>query len=405
MKKENDKDFEERFEKRRKRARKKELFSALLLLLPPCILACGLLFASIYTRGLSFFFLYFILPMFYTVEKRIRCLVSGIGNPKFSYADGYRAFFQENQAGIFGVIFSLIGSFVIGRIRYFLRYSIRVPLLNCFPAAKTAFKAIQEAYAAGDAQNLTLVINQNRGGLCQPLSIVASLIFFLPIFYLFFNIDRNLSNHYVATIVLPDIDKNISSGQARNLAKGSFASFTAGFRRKKYFTKNWPYLVGYALVYGLTIFGVSNIETNNSNLVLLIRRITPRVGFLLFLFLNVFILINSYAVIEESQERILNSLPPTRKVSIYQTYCNPNYIHGEESARRGCFVPADQGSGSNEFYSPFNESNPFAPDPENTKPEYKPEDNPQKPEAKSTRDEDPIGGVFDFTKDKKDDDK
>ena len=158
-------------------------------------------------------------------------------------------------------------------------------------------------------------------------------------------------------------------------------------------------------MYGLTIFGVSNIETNNSNLVLPIRRITPRVGFLLFLFLNVFLLINSYAVIEESQERILNSLPPTRKVSIYQTYCNPNYIHGEESARRGCFVPADQGSGSNEFYSPFDQSNPFAPNPENTKPEYKPEDNPQKPEAKSTRDEDPIGGVFDFTKDKKDDDK
>lgn len=404
-----DKEFEERFDKRRKRARKKELLNVFLRLLLPSFLACILLYLSVYTMGLSLIFVYFVLPMFYTVEKRIRCLVSGIGNIKFSYGDGYRAFFQGNRGGIFGVIFSVIGSFVLGLFRYLLRYTAMVPLLEAFPASKVAYQAIQEAITKGDPQNLTRVVSQNLSGLCQPLSILAAIIFYLPIFYFFFSVDSSLSNHYLACVVLPDIDSNISAGQAKNLSRGSFGSFTAGFRTKKYFSKNWPFFVLYTILYGLTTFGISNIQTGISNLVPLIRMAPPLIGFFLYCFLNVFILINAYSVIEESQDLVLNSLPPTRKVSIYQTYCNPDYIHGEESARRGCFIPADQGNGaSSSYYSPFNNNNPFGQNPFASPRDNQNQDPPESEEKKleenrNPQDEEPTGGVFDFTKDKKDD--
>ena len=119
--------------------------------------------------------------------------------------------------------------------------------------------------------------------------------------------------------------------------------------------------------------------------------------------LNVFVLINCYSLVEESQDIVLSTLPPARKVSIYQTYCNPNYVHGEESAARGCFIPADQGTGAGQFYSPFDHPEDFFTQKEEEKKDST-EGNPNPQEPKPD-DSEPSGGVFDFTKDKKDSEK
>lgn len=398
-----DKDFRERINKRRKRARKKELFTLVLLLLLPAFLACLILFSSLYSFRISLLLIYFLLPMFYTIEKRIRCLVSGIGNPKFSFADGYKAFFKSNRGGVFGVISSFFSAFCIGLASYLLVYRVSTPLINAFPAANVAFQNIKDAMADGDRQKLSLAINQNRASLSQPLSIRIGIIFFLPIPALFFGIDRNLSNHYLSGIVLPDIDNNISAAQARSLCRGSYGAPTASLRRKKFFSRNWPYFLLYSLVYGLSLYGVTTIRVTDSSLVPLIRRITPMVSLFFAFLLNVFVLINCYSLVEESQDIVLSTLPPARKVSIYQTYCNPNYVHGEESAARGCFIPADQGTGAGQFYSPFDHPEDFFTQKEEEKKDST-EGNPNPQEPKPD-DSEPSGGVFDFTKDKKDSEK
>ena len=67
--------------------------------------------------------------------------------------------------------------------------------------------------------------------------------------------------------------------------------------------------------------------------------ITPTIACFYGLLLSFFVLYNNYAVIEEYSPAFLETMVPELKMMIYQTYNNPNYRHGEESALRGCYVP------------------------------------------------------------------
>ena len=67
-----------RVAERRKRAFKKSLFINLALLLPPILLTIVIVLTALSTYILSLCLLYFILPMFYTVEKRLRYDIAGI---------------------------------------------------------------------------------------------------------------------------------------------------------------------------------------------------------------------------------------------------------------------------------------------------------------------------------------
>ena len=87
------KELKEKIKLRRKKGCRKEHWMTLLYFLPPAICLMGVILVASYSMFLSFALLFFILPMLYTVEKRIRISISGIGSMKFSYKDGYRGFF------------------------------------------------------------------------------------------------------------------------------------------------------------------------------------------------------------------------------------------------------------------------------------------------------------------------
>ena len=106
-----DKDYKLRVNEFRKRGLNKNLFTNILFLLLPAFLMMCVFLVSFYSFVISFFAIYFILPMFYTAERKIYYSLTGIGKPDFSYKDGYAAFFTERKGGIFGVISSLLLSF------------------------------------------------------------------------------------------------------------------------------------------------------------------------------------------------------------------------------------------------------------------------------------------------------
>ena len=85
-------------------------------------------------------------------------------------------------------------------------------------------------------------------------------------------------------------------------------------------------------------------------------RLAPSLSLFYGFLLDYFCLMNEYCILEESQSLLLSRMPEQMRFSVYQTYCSPNYIHGEESAARGCFVPAPTYRQEHPFSSPF--SNP-----------------------------------------------
>ncbi|MFA6860948.1 MAG: hypothetical protein WCR56_00955 [Bacilli bacterium] len=389
------KELDTKVAERQKRIFHKRTLINVLLLLPPTLALQVLLVCAISTYSASLFLIYFILPMFYTVEKRICYDVSGIGKPDYTYADGYKAFFNSSQGGIFGVIISIVQGLMLIMLFYLLLQLSFGSIVNCFPEASSTYNDL-----------ITLVNNQNTtyeeslnfilaygGTLSRPLTIVIGLIAFAPVgFVLFFGINSNLDNHYLCTIVLPDIDKNISSSQARSLSKGSFGRLFTGTRLAKTFKYNWPYYVAFTVIYGLLLYGFSFLQVNNAYLLPILVSAVPALSIFFAIILDYFCLFNEYCIIEEGSPIVLERMPSSMKDSIYQTYCSKHYVHGEESAIRGCFVPGPTFNEANPFSSPFenadNTPKASAPKPEEDKPE-----------------EQPTGVVIDLTKDEHKDNK
>ena len=335
--------LKEKYQTRRKRALEKSVFKNMALLLPPSLLIAALLMVSFYTYGVSLLLTYFILPMFYTVERRLRFDLTHIGKKDFNYGDGYKAFFQSNKGGIFGVSMSVVLALAV---LLFLSGSVGmvVPhIVNNFAEAKSVFEDLLAMYSDVNLNpiDLNTYILQNGYHLTRPLTIYVGLIAFIPIFIIvFIFITNNLSNHYLCGVVLPDIDLNISASQARSVARGSFGRGTSTFRLKEQFRLNWPLYVLFALLYGIGLYGASFITTDNTYFVLFVMMIVPCSALIVAIYINYFCLMNNYVVIEENQDMILASIPAPMRTSIYQTYNAREYIHGEESLARGGFVPA-----------------------------------------------------------------
>ncbi len=338
----NDKDFKMRVNELRKRGLNKSIFENIALLILPSFLMIAVFFVSLYSFILSLFAIYFILPMFYTVERRICFSLTGIGKANFSYADGYSAFFKEKKGGIFGMISTLLLSFSLFLLSDVIFMNAFPNIVSLYPESVDVFQKIGQMYQNPYQNNnefLTYVF-ENLHALTRPLTILFSICLFLPAFVaLFFTVPSNLSHHYLATIVLPDIDKNISASQARSLAKNSFGRPINGSRIKYNFLYNWPYMIAFTLLYGLSTYLTSLIQTNNSYVTILIILITPTVSLLYGLILQYFCILNNYAVVEALAPSLLTLLPEPMKNYISQAFKNPQYIHGEETSYRGAFVP------------------------------------------------------------------
>lgn len=338
----NEKDFKLRVNELRKRGLNKSIFVNLALLLLPSFLMIVVFFISLYSFILSLFAIYFILPMFYTVERRICFSLTGIGKADFSYADGYSAFFKEKKGGIFGMIITLLLSFSLLLLSFVVFMNAFPNIVSLYPESLDVFQKIGQMYQ-NPYQNSTeffTYVMDNLHYLTRPLTILFSICLFLPMFVaLFFSLPSNLSHHYLATIVLPDIDKNISASQARSLSKNSFGRPINGLRIKYNFLYNWPYMIVFTLLYGVSTYLTSLIQTDNSYVTILVILITPALSLLYGLILQYFCILNNYAVMEVLAPNLLTLLPEPMKIYISQAFKNPQYIHGEETSYRGAFVP------------------------------------------------------------------
>ena len=377
---------------RRKKIYTKDIFVDLLLLLPPVILEMGIALLSSISFFLSVFLTYFVLPMFYTVERRIANRISGIGSNRFSYADGYKAFFQQRAGGIFGIILSLVGSFALALLFNFLLSSSFPSLCSAFDGAREVYDHIYETISSTgiiDYRQFSSYIAENIHALSQPLTIFLGCILFVPSFYFFFYcINTNLSDHYLASIVLPDIDLNISASESRGLSRGSFKRFLFRKRLSYALRQNWPFYLIYALLYATTLYLFSMVKAVNAATLNLLMFATPSLSILYGCVLSYFCLANEYSTLEVIANDLLTLLPAPLKTSVYQTYINPNYIHGMESEVRGCFVP------SSESYDSRTENtyqNPYTTD--SWKDTKNKEDSSQEP-----KDSDVQFGMFDFSK-------
>lgn len=326
---------------RRKKCLDKSFSKDFLYLILPTVLVMGLFFASLYSFIISLLLVYFVLPMFYTVEKRIRAKISGIGNKNFSYKDGYKAFFVEKKGGVFGAISASLLGFSFFLLSILIVSNFTGLIFNCFPNSKESYAKVLELLQTGALnEDIYSYIFAHTDSFTRPTSVIVSLSLFLSLFAIFFYmIPDNLVNHYLATIVLPDIDNNISAAQARSLAKGSFARALFGKRIKFGFILNWPYYLSFIILYGVSTYLTSLINTNNPYLFALIIILTPTIAIFYGIFLMYMCLINDYVVIEELAPYLNSLLPEAMKISIYQAFNNPQYIHGEETAIRGSFIP------------------------------------------------------------------
>ena len=190
-----DANYTQRLKERKKRALGKNLFFNLLLLIPPLLCLAIIILTALVTFSLSLFLIYFILPMFYTVDKRLRYNISGIGKPDFSYADGYKDFFTASKGGIFGVIMTIFSAVAFILLFYLIFSATLEPLINCFPDASTVWKdavALMNQEQIDEAVNL---LQDNIVFLVPPITIFCGIIGFIPSLYvIFYAINNNLNN-------------------------------------------------------------------------------------------------------------------------------------------------------------------------------------------------------------------
>lgn len=388
----------ESIKERRKKLYTKDIFVDLLLLIPPILVETGIVLVSLTTYSVSLFLTYFVLPMFYTVERRISAKISGIGNAKFSYVDGYKSFFQQRAGGIFGVILSLVGMFALALLFYFLLSPSFPSLCNAFDGARDVYDHIYDVTSSSgtiDYKAFIEYLSSNIHYLSKPMSIMVGCIMFVPTFYFFFYcISTNLCDHYLASIVLPDIDLNISASESRGLSRGSFKRFLFKKRMIYALKQNWLFYLIYALLYAATLYLFSNISAFNGPTMNLLILATPSISILYACILNYFCLANEYATLEVIADDLLTALPSPLKSSIYQTYINPSYTHGMESEVRGCFVPSSESY--NDFKSTY--QNPYTDFSSAAKPEQEETKSKDETTPKDEKETDIQFGVFDFSK-------
>ena len=383
-------DFKQRFHERRKRAYQQGLWFNLLLLFPPVVLTAAIFLVMYYSFFLSALLSILILPMFYTVDKRLRHSINGIGNKDFSYMDGYRSFFKENKMGYFGIILSFFLSLGSALLISLILAPATSQIMNIYPDCKSMYDHFKELLNNGALLNeISDFLVENGALMSKPLTILNGVIFFVPIFlFLFYFINENLDHHYISSIVLPDLDKNVSTSQARALAKASYGRGIYGYRQIQRWKNNWPFYLAFTIIYGGLVYANTLITIDNFFLLPIVVMLAPITGMMVGIYLSYFAKINEYAVIEESQDILLSTIPESMRISIRQTYNSPIYIHGEESAIRGPFIPEPSYSHAQEQQEVFI---------------YEP-DNESKEEKKESPKQENIGGVYDFSKTQKGED-
>lgn len=310
------------------------------MLFLPSFLMCLILLSSVFTYGVSILLTYFVLPMFYAADCRLRHAITGIGKEKFSYIDGYKAFFQSNKGGIFGVFLTVAAAIGILLVMLFALGTAIPGIVSCFPESQDAFKEMLGLISDFSLmrKDMTRFLIERGYEMVRPFTIYIGLSMFLPmVFIIFFGVNENLSYHYISTVVFPDLDLNIPSSQSRSVARVFSRGFNA-YRLKRSFFMNLPFYLVFAILYGFSLWGVSYIRVGNSRDAIFTSLIVPAFAIISGAILNYCCMMNNYCMIEADQAELRESMPVAMRTSVYQTYSSKEYIHGEESKKRGCFV-------------------------------------------------------------------
>lgn len=341
-----------RINKRKKALNAKDHLKNILLLVLPSFLV-SILFAlsiglSIYSRFFSFALLSLIilaLPMFYTVDYRLRAITYNFDKKDLNYIDGYNRFFLFKQLGLFGVISSALYSLMLVLVFYLIFFRSFSLFCSPFPNSQEAFDKISLAIQNETNNNLIDTITTNLPLLIKPGIVLTSTIFVIPLsLMIFYFLASNLSDHYLATIVLPDIDLNLPAAQSRGLSKASFKRYLRSYFLRLKLRVNWPIYLIFILIYiGLTFIFVSIPYSENLNLFLVPIFIcsVPITTLFIGLILNYFCLVNEYLIADEISPMLHTLLPKDIKDSIRSTFKNPEYKHGLETVFRKAFFPDD----------------------------------------------------------------
>ena len=325
------------------------LLKDLLLLLIPIFFMMILFFMTILTYGMSLLLIYFVLPMFYAIDKRVRYDLNGIGTRKITFLDGYKAFFQSNKGGIFGVTLTVLAALGLCLL-FSVIVGISIPnIVSCFPEAQSTFLDLMGKFSVGHTPRLEMMefVLENLYKLTRPLTVYVGVSFFIPIFYvIFFGVDENLVFHYISSILFPDLDLNVSSSQARSVAKSFSRGFT-GYRLSETIKMNLPFYLLFGCMYGFALWGASYIQVYDTSSVPFVILIVPCGALMIGTYLNHFCLANAYVVVEENKDVLRDSMPLAMQTSVYQTFHAKEYVHGEESLARGCFIPSLDASSIN----------------------------------------------------------
>ncbi len=329
-----------RYLQRIRRIFNKGLLVDLLSLLAPVFLLMVLFFMTVLTYGMSLLLIYFILPMFYAIDRRVRYDINGIGKRKLGFLDGYKAFFQSNKGGIFGVtlvIFAGLGLCVLCCVIV----GLSIPnIVSCFPDAKPTYLDLMGKFSEGHTSRLEMMefLMENIYKLTRPLTIYVGVSLFFPLFFIIFlGVNENLVFHYISSILFPDLDLNVSSSQSRSVAKSFSKGFT-GYRLSETVKLNLPIYLLFGCMYGFALWGTSYIQVQDSSIVPLVTLIVPCGAVVMGTYMNHFCLANAYVVVEENTDVLRQSMPIAMQTSVYQTFHASEYVHGEESEARGSFI-------------------------------------------------------------------
>lgn len=343
MKRENEfKTYLNEAKKIRKQVYLKRDYIDLIYLLLPAFLFFLICSTMIHSFLISLTMVYFVLPMHYSIVLHQRRKIIN-RDDHFTYKRGYDEFFGGRSGGVYGVIISFIYTFLLIVVFSFICSFLFKYLVRIYPSSVDNFNSISSFFKDRDGVSLMSLLGKNLPGLYKPSIILISLIMYVPFVFLFLiYIPKNLTDHNMMSIILPDIDKNLSSSYIESSYRYAFSSY---IRKEKFILTlkiNYHIYLISALVYFLISYLFTLIDAYNIHLFLLYIAVYIGTITFVFIYLAYFINRNNFCVDEKLSSLLKRRLNSEHKMLIKKTYYSETYVKSEESKFRGPFLSDDR---------------------------------------------------------------
>lgn len=323
-----------------KRDIKYDLINLVYLILPALLIAV-IVSLSLYSFFFSILLIYFVLPMHYAVDLRLRSSISSIGNRRSSYKKGYDEFFGERAGGTYGLIVGVSQFILLTLVFSFIFSAALKPLCSMNNESKTAYFLLFED-TSDNSSNWIKLTFENIQYLYKPFVIYLSLVLFFPMTFLFmYHVNHNLSKHHMMSIVFPDADKNMPVSYQESLCEYTLCRY---YRKDEFLLSlrfNWPYYLAHTAIYILLAYVFTLFKPNNGYVTIYLLSTLLALTSFIDIILNYFIMKNKYLIVEAISTVLEKRLPIEVKMSFAKIFQAPGYKHGEESALRGSFFTSE----------------------------------------------------------------